>query len=179
MVERGAVNVIQLIWTLFLAVACSVGISAQTQTQEPTDAREFLAQHALFESSSKTARADESATLRHARFYLHAGAEGELRHEVAKLTEGHPVALRYAMLADCWHPETYGDGLQRSQDWLRAFPERPSVEQQSVQGVQAFLAAKQKDRELFFKRRAATTWLPFLSLAAVAALIAGGLRWWP
>jgi hypothetical protein len=147
--------------------------------QEPTDAREFLAQHAVFQNSSKTARAEEQATLRHARFYLHAGAEEELRHEVAKLTEGHPVALRYAMLADCWHPETYAKGLQRSREWLQTFPDRPAAEQQSVQSVQTFLQAKELNRELFLKRRRATTWLPLLSLLAVAVLIAGGVRWWP
>lgn len=182
MVERGAVIAVRLFLTLLLAGVCSIGLCSvgiAAQQQEPADAREFLAQYALFQSSSKTARAEEEATLRHARFYLHAGAEGELRHEIAKLTEGHPVALRYAMLADCWHPETYGNGLQRSQEWLRAFPDRPALEQQSVQSVQDFLTVKEKDRELFLERRAATTWLPLLSLAAVAALIAGGLRWWP
>jgi hypothetical protein len=171
------VNAARLFLSLCLAAACSVGVFAQEQ--EPTDAREFLAQHALFEKSSKTARANEQATLQHARFYLHAGAEGELRHEIAKLTEGHPVALRYAMLADCWHPETYGDGFQRSQEWLQTFSDRPEAEKQSVQGVQAFLAAKEQDRELFLKRRQATAWLPFLSILAVAGLVVGGARWWP
>ena len=152
---------------------------AVAQQGDPQDAREFLAQHALFESSSKTTRADADATLTNARFYLHAGAENELRMEINKLSEEHPVALRYAMLADCWNPATYAQGLARSEQWLQSFPQRTDAEQQSVIGVRDYLADKESLRESLNERRAATGWLPFLSLAAVAVMVTGGMRRWP
>jgi hypothetical protein len=166
---------ILVLWFLWLAASCD----AAAQQTEPQDAREFLAQHTLFESSSKTARADEQATLTHARFYLHAGAEDELRSEIAKLSEDHPVALRYAMLADCWNPATYAQGLQRSGDWFAAFPDRSDAEQQSVASVHDFLSERLALRQSLNQRRAATAWLPLLSIAVVVVLIAGGMRRWP
>ena len=167
----------RFVLAVLVLLALATGLCGQ-QTA-PTDAKEFLAQHALFESSSKSTRADEAATLENARFYLHAGAENELRKEIAKLSEDHPVALRYAMLADCWNPSTYEQGLTRSKTWLRNFPERPRAEQQSVTSVHDFLAAKDVRREVLMERRAATAWLPFLSILVVMALVAGGLRRWP
>lgn len=165
-----------LICAALLLALSNNGVAQQT---DPQDAREFLAQHALFESSSKAARADEAATLTHARFYLHAGAEDELRGEITKLSEEHPVALRYAMLADCWNPATYAQGLQRSEKWLQDFPQRSDAEQQSVKGVRDYLAEKESLRMNLNDRRAATAWLPFLSIAAVMAMVAGGMRRWP
>ncbi len=163
-------------WALWLSVTAGY---ANAQQADPQDARDFLAQHTLFENSSKTTRANEEATLTHARFYLHAGADNELRGEVAKLSEEHPVALRYAMIADCWTPATYAQGLQRSQAWLQQFPERSEAEQQSVIGVRDYLASRETLRQSLNERRAATAWLPFLSIAAVVILVGGGMRRWP
>jgi|FLOH01.1.fsa_nt_gi hypothetical protein len=178
MVEGSSVSMQRILLTCCVAVlGCSTTLHAQQP--EPTDARAFLEQHAVYQNSSKATRAAEEATLARARLYLHAGAENELRQEVAKLTESHPVGLRYAMLADCWRPGSYRQGLERASQWLQIFPERSLAEQQAVLGVQAFLATKEQQRSLFLERRAATAWLPFLSLAAVMALVAGGLRWWP
>jgi hypothetical protein len=175
-VEGSAVIGTRVFVCLLLLGIPTVGSAQQS---DPQDAREFLAQHALFESSSKTTRADEETTLTYARFYLHAGAENELRGEVTKLSEEHPVALRYAMLADCWNPATYAQGLARSEQWLENFPKRSDAEQQSVIGVRDYLADKESLRLALNERRAATAWLPFLSLAAVAAMVTGGMRRWP
>lgn len=178
MVEGSSLNRLRILLTCCAAVFVVVA-ALPAQQLEPTDARAFLELHAVYENSSKTARAGEEATLLHARLYLHAGAEKELRQEVTKLTEGHPEGLRYAMLADCWQPGTYRQGLERASQWLQIFPERALAEQQVVLGVHDFLAAKEQQRALFMERRAATAWLPFLALVAVAVLVAGGLRWWP
>lgn len=106
MVEGSSVSMQRILLTCCVAVlGCSTTLHAQQP--EPTDARAFLEQHAVYQNSSKATRAAEEATLARARLYLHAGAENELRQEVAKLTESHPVGLRYAMLADCWRPGSY------------------------------------------------------------------------
>jgi len=161
------------------ALACACGHVQAVQQPDPTDAKEFLARHATFANSPRTTRVDEQAILSNARFYLHAGAAGELRAEIAKLDEVHPVSMRYAMLADCWNPATYQLGLERSHLWLDSFPERDEIEQQSVRGVRDYLDGMEQRRAEFLQRRSTTAWLPFLSILAVIGIFTVGVRRWP
>lgn len=145
--------------------------------QEPSDARSLLEQHLRWQQASMQHRASEHAILEQVRSYYRAGAEGELRQELEKL-ERHPEAMRYAMLADCWQPQNYSQGLQRSRAWMVDFPSQDPARRASVEAVESYLEEQLGRREeVEGSRLQSLGWCLIGLFGVVFGLRAGGQRW--
>lgn len=160
-----------IVLALLLILGGAPALAATDQEPAlPQDAKALLQYHAGLSGLAPVVRASEVHTLERAYVYLLAGAEGELRTEIQNLTEDHPDALRFAMQADCWNPNTFADGKRRAETWLAAYAERSAAEVGAVTAVRDWLEEAEMRRATLQEDRARSRWYP---LAAGLAVVLG------
>lgn len=185
MVAGGSLMLLRLVprATAFVLLTFGGGaLEAQTAGADPNqvqDARGLLEYHLAVSTQPLHERALEANTLERAFVYLRAGAEGELRGEIQNLTEDHPDALRFAMLADCWNPTHFPDGLHRAQDWLQRFSNRTAAEVSQVEAIQGFLQEASTRRSSLLDQRSSGSWYPYGAVIGAALLALAVARFMP
>lgn len=159
--------------SLLLVCLLTGPLGAQQESSLPHDARSLLLYERNLESLAPAVRAAEELTLQRAYVYLLAGAEGELREEIRNLTEDHPDALRFALQADCWSPNTFADGRRRSEIWLATHANRSAAEVKVVTAVRDWLTAAEERRTSLQEERSRSRWYPLA--AGFGVLLLGWL----